>query len=480
MLVTSRPAGLRGYLFEENFHRLQLCPLTEAQQDMVIRQRLVAPQCEDLVQYVRANAPMDAESGLRVTGNPLMLSMYISLFKSRKGGAMPTTTAELYAMASKAMLDRVDRKERGAAAAESSALSLERLLQSIFFEAHVAKQRIIDEEQLLSAALGMHDPERLAVIREETSALPFFEGDAAKGHVVDVISDDERALPYKGRRGVMGLIGHGAEFKVTFPDGTQTGYLKAHQVHSSGLNQTGYEQHVASTKLLRLSVLRAACDALPQDQSDALSSLEKRVAQDRLPLLSLVQAAPLQVQSSHLSFQEFYAARAICSGMALSGPPPWQWEAWWANALRLGREMGGTFGRVLIRAAGVTGDSLDLSKRLGGDRVTACQAVATILADSTSITVVDLRYNSLDSESATILANIAKEKNISLCGIKPEQTEADFTPGSNRGYILNAADAILLAADLTVRPSVTSVRALGNSWSSGECRGSCLLSMLVV
>ena len=66
----------------------------------------------------------DAESGLRVTGNPLMLSMYISLFKSRQGGAMPNTTAKLYGMASKAMLDRVDRKERGAAAAESSALSL--------------------------------------------------------------------------------------------------------------------------------------------------------------------------------------------------------------------------------------------------------------------------------------------------------------------------------------------------------------------
>ena len=295
MLVTSRPAGLRDHLFEEHFHRLRLCPLTEAQQDTVIRQRVAAPQCEELVEYVQTNAPTDAESGLRVTGNPLMLSMYISLFKSRQGGAMPDTTAELYGMASKAMLDRVDRKERGAAAAESSALSLERLLQSIFFEAHVAKQRIIDEEQLLSAALGMHDPARLAAIRKETSALPLFEGDAAEGHVVEVISDDERALPFKGRRGVMGRIDPGAAFKVTFPDGTKTGYLKAHQVHSSGLNQTSYEQHVASAKLLQLPVLRAACDALPQDQSDALSSLEKRVAQDRLPLLSLVQAAPLQV-----------------------------------------------------------------------------------------------------------------------------------------------------------------------------------------
>ena len=35
-------------------------------------------------------------------------------------------------------------------------------------------------------------------------------------------------------------------------------------------------------------------------------------------------------------------------------------------------------------------------------------------------------------------------------------------------------------AEALVTTSVTSVRALGNSWSSGECRGSCSLSMLVV
>ena len=122
--------------------------------------------------------------------------------------------------------------------------------------------------------------------------------------------------------------------------------------------------------------------------------------------------------------------------------------------------------------------SIDLSENV--IRSEGAKALAPALRDNTSITVVDLRYNQLDSESATILANIAREKNISVCGIKPEQTEADFTPRNNGYNKLNAADAILLAADLTVRPSVTSVRALGNSWSSGECRGSCLLSMLVV
>ena len=57
--------------------------------------------------------------------------------------------------------------------------------------------------------------------------------------------------------------------------------------------------------------------------------------------LSLLEAHPLEIQSSHLSFQEFFAARAICKGMQL--PPasakPWQWPPWWQNLLRLGADM---------------------------------------------------------------------------------------------------------------------------------------------
>ncbi len=48
--------------------------------------------------------------------------------------------------------------------------------------------------------------------------------------------------------------------------------------------------------------------------------------------------------------------------------------------------------------------------------------VANDLSVSASLTVTDLRYNQLDTESATMLATIAKEKQISLCGITPDQT----------------------------------------------------------
>ena len=84
--------------------------------------------------------------------------------------------------------------------------------------------------------------------------------------------------------------------------------------------------------------------------------------------------------------------------------------------------------------------------------------MAPAIAVCASVTVTDMRYNNLDTESAMMLANVAKGKGISLCGITPEQTEADFTPSKNNYNKLGPADAILLTADLAVRASLTSVR----------------------
>ena len=50
---------------------------------------------------------------------------------------------------------------------------------------------------------------------------------------------------------------------------------------------------------------------------EALRAVRERVAADKLPLLSLLQADPLQIQSSHLSFQEYYTACAIREGRPL-------------------------------------------------------------------------------------------------------------------------------------------------------------------
>ena len=73
MLTTSRPAGINEARYTA-FTRLSLSPLTEAQQQQAIEQRVGAERAEALVPYLRDVVPID-HTGQRVTGNPLMLSM---------------------------------------------------------------------------------------------------------------------------------------------------------------------------------------------------------------------------------------------------------------------------------------------------------------------------------------------------------------------------------------------------------------------
>ena len=88
--------------------------------------------------------------------------------------------------------------------------------------------------------------------------------------------------------------------------------------------------------------LDIACAALPAEAKEALRAVRERVAQDRLPLLSLLEAEPLQMRSSHLSFQEYFAVRAICTGKYRlpRESPPWKWGPFWANVVKLGSENG--------------------------------------------------------------------------------------------------------------------------------------------
>ena len=101
--------------------------------------------------------------------------------------------------------------------------------------------------------------------------------------------------------------------------------------------------------------------------------------------------------------------------------------------------------------------------KIGYGNTDGVKALANALSVNTSLTVADLRYNELDTEVATMLLEIAKEKKISLCGIKPDQTEADFTPVNNTWNTMKSADAILLTADLAVIPSLTACNLRFNS-----------------
>jgi len=87
------------------------------------------------------------------------------------------------------------------------------------------------------------------------------------------------------------------------------------------------------------------------------------------------------MQSSHLSFQEYYTAKSLADGRKL--PPtvmsPWRWSSWWKNVLRLGAELGDRFGRGLLEAVGEHVASLELKGKIGGDLPTAMLAVAQLM-----------------------------------------------------------------------------------------------------
>jgi Ran GTPase-activating protein (RanGAP) involved in mRNA processing and transport len=70
--------------------------------------------------------------------------------------------------------------------------------------------------------------------------------------------------------------------------------------------------------------------------------------------------------------------------------------------------------------------------------------VAGLIPVMGALTVTNLLGNQLDAESAKMLAEVAKQKGISLCGIRRDQTTADF-----RYQELQPPDAILLGSDLS-------------------------------
>jgi Ran GTPase-activating protein (RanGAP) involved in mRNA processing and transport len=247
------------------------------------------------------------------------------------------------------------------------------------------------------------------------------------------------------------------KYKVKLADGATTGWLYPKQLASSGLDAAACRAHMDAERLLALD---GAVQALRDEERAAVAQVRERVGQDRLPLLSLLQVEPLQMQSAHLSFQEFFSAQAICSGkyhLLEGSPPPWQWPLFWANAVTLGSEMGDGFGRGLLRAAGVMGDTLDLSQKLGGDPPTV-QIVLAAMMKTTELKHCSLLKNRFDVESATMLAKIGTENGIMLSGMKRDQTEADFSSQD-----LRHADSILIGSDLQFMAVLTTLHLYNNN-----------------
>ena len=274
IFATSRPRPAKDTEFD-GFHRLQLLPLTEEQQKLAVERRLGVQRAQVLLPYLQDKVPRDEEQN-RITNNPLVLSMMISMFELRQGmlterQGMPETVVELYEEATKAMLSRAGSMDRLRASIGDDAqafCTMRDLVQAIFFKAHVAETRVITKEMAWTAV----------------------------------------------------------------------------------------QQLPGSTK--------------------AFDLLIELVKQDQMPLLSLLEDSQqeLTMQAAHLSFQEFFAARAICKGSQLQ-TPPWQLPQWWLHSIRFGVEMYKLAGEQL--QAGVS-RSLD-EHTPGGERPWGDKFVAGLL-----------------------------------------------------------------------------------------------------
>ena len=105
-------------------------------------------------------------------------------------------------------------------------------------------------------------------------------------------------------------------------------------------------------------------------------------------------------------------------------------------------------------------ETIDMSGSDGASFLDAEYApvLVLLLQKCTTLTACNLLGNHFDAATVKMLANIAKEKKISLCGITPDQKAANF-----REQYLKPTDAILIAASLEFRKSLTSVNLAGNS-----------------
>lgn len=186
--------------------------------------------------------------------------------------------------------------------------------------------------------------------------------------------------------------------------GSRSAWIARDDVQSTGMwGKAEFEQKYGAAA--RSEALRRAVVELPTAMQDALGAVRERCMQDRLPLLSLLQLDPFEMQFSHLSFQEYFAARATC-GSTYRLPPsaaePWRWPVWWANTLRLGAEMGDRFAAGMLEGSRVVNGRLNLHGAIGGHRPTAMRAVFELCRVAPSIA---LSQNALSKEEARLIAS---------------------------------------------------------------------------
>ena len=192
---------------------------------------------------------------------------------------------------------------------------------------------------------------------------------------------------------------------------------------------------------------------------EALSANEldwscKNLTADDAKVVAYVVAYSSSLTSLSLSFNDIGAegGAAIVEALKVTGL---------LTTLDLeGNDLGPEGGVAIAEALKVNSSAKLLAKLLVGPQGELSDATfVSSFADSTSRLLqhkvnseCNVRSTNLDVESAKLLAKVATEKRVMLFGIKHDQKEADFSSEH-----LGPVDAILVASDLAVSGSLTSL-----------------------
>jgi Ran GTPase-activating protein (RanGAP) involved in mRNA processing and transport len=133
--------------------------------------------------------------------------------------------------------------------------------------------------------------------------------------------------------------------------------------------------------------------------------------------------------------------------------------------VELGAQMGDGFGRGLLRAAGVTGGTLDLSQKLGGDPPTVRRVLAAMMK-TTELTSLSVANNIIEGEAAQQLATAALGSSslevLSGVPIKKLRT-GKLTKLDLQGKGLGATEGIVLAELMQLSPVLENLSVANNN-----------------
>ena len=105
----------------------------------------------------------------------------------------------------------------------------------------------------------------------------------------------------------------------------------------------------------RNAAVKAAFAKLPSAMRDLKREVISLVQNEKLTLLKLSSAEPLEISPARPAFQEFFTAMALTKGLLLptEASEPWRWSSWWDPVLELGTTLGPDFikGHVRLLAA---------------------------------------------------------------------------------------------------------------------------------